>query len=263
MFSEFLQMTQKLYAEKEAFAIAMVVRREVPSSGKPGDKAVIKANGELMGWVGSRHIQDVVIKESLLAIQDGKPRLVRISPSSTLKPVKGMIDYKTNDQSGGIVEVYIEPVLPQPHIIIMGKSHVAMALCKIAKAMDYAVSTIGKGVDPVMFPDADVLLETSELTDEMLKPHTFIVVCTQGEADELALENALRTSVPYVAFVASPRKAKGVFKYLQEAGIPFERLQQVKTPAGLDIHAKTPEEVAVSILAEIINVLRKEESGSP
>ncbi|MEL6672928.1 MAG: XdhC family protein [Bacteroidota bacterium] len=260
MFSEFLHNAQSQFDAQEAFAMAMVVRRKVPSSGKPGDKALIKSNGQILGWIGGGCTRGIIIKEGLAAIQEGKPRLVRISPDANLAPISGAIDYKMTCQSGGTVEVYIEPVLPQPQLIIMGKSHIGMALAKLAKAMDYEVTALGKGVDPVMFPTADRVEDTTNIAEKLLKPYTYIVVCTQGEADEISLENALRTPVPYVAFVASRRKANGVFNYLRQAEIPIERLQQVKTPAGLDIGAKTPEEVAVSILAQIIQELRSEKS---
>lgn len=259
MFNDFLTHTQKSYDAQEPFAMAMVVHRKIPSSGKPGDKALIKADGELVGWIGGGCTRGIIIKEGIEAMKDGKPRLVRISPSENLKPVSGVIDYKMTCQSGGEVEVYIEPVLPNPHLIIMGKSHVAMALAKLAKVMGYSISAVARGVDAVIFPEADRLVEEPVLDVELVnKPQTYIVVCTQGEDDEKALENALRTKVPYVAFVSSRRKANGIFRYLRDTGIPVERLQQVKTPAGLNINAKTPEEVAVSILAEIISIRREE-----
>ena len=258
MFSDFLKAAQQNYDAQQAFAMAMVVRRKIPSSGKPGDKAIIKPDGSLIGWIGGGCTRGIVIKEGLEAIREGKPRLLRISLSDNLPEIPGVIDYKMTCLSGGTVEVYIEPVLPAPHLIIVGKSHVAMALSKLARVMNYSVSAFGQKVDAVMFPDADHWIEDVTSIEKYIKPQTFIIVCTQGEEDEKAMESALQTQVPYVAFVSSRRKANGIFNYLKQAGIPMERLQQVKTPAGLDIKAKTHEEVAVSILAEIIEFRRSE-----
>lgn len=257
MFNEFLQSTNQLYRDQEPFAMAMVVRRDIPSSGKPGDKAIIKKSGEIIGWIGGGCTRGIILKEALISLQDGKPRMVRISPKADVEEQSGVIDYKMTCHSGGTVEVYIEPVLPKPHLVIMGnKSHVAMALHKIAKAMDYSVTVIGREVDHMAYAGADQVLSPDNFSADAFGPHTFIVVSTQGEGDEKALENALKSDVPYVAFVASRRKANAIFRHLMDIGIPASRLQDVKTPAGLDINAKLPEEVAISILAQIISEMR-------
>ena len=262
MFNEFLETTQQLYQDKEAFAIAFVINRQTPSSGKPGDKAVIKQDGSVKGWIGGGCTRGIVIKEAQAAIQEGKARVVRISPDAELMEStgkqNGINEYKMTCHSGGMVELYIEPVLPKPHVLILGKSHVAMALSKLARAVDYSVTVLAKGVDKNGFPDASQLIDSNELKPGLLKANTVIVVCTQGDGDEKALEQAIQADVPYVSFVASRRKANAVFNYLHDTGISFEELQQIKTPAGLDINAKLPEEVAVSILAEIIALIRSE-----
>lgn len=263
MFNEFLETTQQLYQDKEAFAIAFVINRQMPSSGKPGDKAVIKQDGSVTGWIGGGCTRGIVIKEAQEAIQEGKARVVRISPDAELMEStgkqNGVNEYKMTCHSGGMVELYIEPVLPKPHVLILGKSHVAMALNKVARAIDYSVSVLAKGIDENGFPGATQLIDSNELTPDLLKPNTVIVVCTQGDGDEKALEQAIKAGVPYVSFVASRRKANAVFNYLHETGVSFEELQQIKTPAGLDINAKLPEEVAVSILAEIIALIRSDD----
>ncbi|MEM7374432.1 MAG: XdhC family protein [Bacteroidota bacterium] len=259
MFSDFLQQSNQLYQEQEPFALAMVVRRTIPSSGKPGDKAIIKKSGEIIGWIGGGCTRGIILKEALISMQDGKPRMVRISPKAELEAQSGVIDYKMTCQSGGAVEVYIEPILPKPHIVIMGNnSHVAMALHRIAKAMDYAVTVVGREVDIVAYKGADRVIAPKDFPEQQFGPHTFVVISTQGEGDERALQQALATDIPYVAFVASRRKANAIFRSLMDLGIPSSRLQQVKTPAGLDINAKLPEEVAVSILAQIISEMRGE-----
>ncbi|MEM6630341.1 MAG: XdhC family protein [Bacteroidota bacterium] len=258
MSDTFFHIAREKELKQEPFAMAFVVNRQIPSSGKPGDKAVITSDGNVEGWIGGGCTQGIVIKEAQAAIQDGKPRLVHISPEGEKIEESGVIPYNMTCHSGGMVKIYIEPVLPKPHILIMGRSHVAMALAKLAKAMGYTVSAMAADADPVSFPTADHYYPTGPLTEEILLPQTFIVVCTQGEQDEIMMEAALRSPIPYVAFVSSRRKANAIFKYLRDVKIPIERLQQVRTPAGMDIGAKIPEEVALSILAQIVQELRSE-----
>ena len=258
MFNQFLNKVQQLYGKRESFAIAFVVNRQQPSSGKPGDKAVIEIDGTITGWIGGGCTRGIVLKEAGAAIRDGKPRMVSINPEANNPAKAGVIDYKMTCQSGGAVDIYIEPVLPRPSILIMGKSHVAMALSRIAKAMDYPVAVYARDTPANAFPDADHIID-EPLQPEAVGPNSCIVICTQGQNDEEALEQALRTSSPYLAFVASRRKANAVFRNMKERGFEFDRLKDVRTPAGLDINAKLPEEVAISILAEIVATIRDQD----
>lgn len=258
MFNHFLETSQDLYKKKEPFAIAFIVNRQIPSSGKPGDKAVIEKNGKINGWIGGGCTRGIVLKEANLAMEEGKPRLVRISPEGKSESQHGVKEYRMTCHSGGTVEVYIEPVLPRPQILILGKSHVAMALAKISKAMDYTVNVVARGAEPAGFPTVDSIKEEMNL-DGLIHPNTCIVVCTQGENDEDALEQAIHSGVSYISFVASRRKGSAVFYNLRQRGITFDDLKKIKTPAGLDINAKLPEEVAISILGEIISFMRSDE----
>jgi xanthine dehydrogenase accessory factor len=258
MFDDFLEASQNLYQNKEPFAIALVVRREIPSSGKPGDKAVIQKDGKIIGWIGGGCTRGIILKEAADALKDGNPRLVRISPEGKVEPRSGVVDYKMTCHSGGSVEVYIEPVLPKPQLIIMGKSQVAMALSKLGKAMDYPVTVFSKGADNLIFPDADAVLER-ELSEKDIDQHACIIVCTQGENDEDALQQAVESGASYISFIASRKKGSAVFHTLRQRGISFDQLKRIKTPAGIDINAKLPQEVAVSILAEIVTHIRSEE----
>lgn len=259
MFNQFLEKAMSLTKNKEPYAIAFVVNRQLPSSGKPGDKAVIEKDGTLTGWIGGGCTRGIVLKEASAALKDGKPRVVRISPEGPGELRPGVVDYNMTCHSGGSVELYIEPVLPRPHLLILGKSHVAMALSRLGKAMDYPVTVVARGADKAAFPDAGQVADTATVDPAWLSPGTFIVVCTQGENDEDALQQALESGLPYVSFVASRNKANAVFQVLRQRGLTFGQLKRVKTPAGLDINAKLPEEVAISILAEVIAFLRSEE----
>ncbi len=254
MFDEFLKKADELVVIGKPFAIATVVRYEAPISGKPGDKAIILADGEVWGWIGGGCAKPAVIKEALKALKDGRPRLVRISPSSS--EGEGIVAYNMTCHSGGTLDVYIEPVLPKPHILIIGRSPVGQTLAKLGKAINYIVSVAAPDADEETYREADRVRADLNLSELKIGPQTFVVVCTQGEGDEEALENALHTDASYVAFVASKVKAASVLQYLSERGMNAERLRQVKAPAGINIGAGSPEEIAVSILAEVVQLNR-------
>src|ERR1700741_4935899 len=137
MLDQFLQKTTELLARGESFVTATVVRCQAPTSGKPGDKAIVHTDGKLWGWIGGGCAQPVVIKEALKALADAQPRLVRISPSSS--PEEGIVDYTMPCHSGGTLDIYIEPVLPKPHILILGRSPVAKTLARLGKGLGYSV----------------------------------------------------------------------------------------------------------------------------
>ena len=254
MFDDFLKKADELVILGESFAIATVVRYEAPISGKPGDKAIIFADGEVWGWIGGGCARPAVVKEALKALKDGRPRLVHISPIPTDE--EGIVAYNMSCHSGGTLDVYIEPVLPRPHVLILGRSPVGQSLARLAKVINYTVSVAAPEASGEQYPEVDRVQSDLELKDLKVSAHTFIVVSTQGECDEEALENALRTDAAYVAFVASKTKAAKVLEYLGERGVSAERLKQVKAPAGMDIGASSPEEIAVSILAQIVQLNR-------
>jgi xanthine dehydrogenase accessory factor len=252
MFDQFLRKADELLKDGQSFAIAVVVRYQAPISGKPGNKAIIFPDGKIWGWIGGGCAQPVVVKEALKALADGQPRLIRISPSSP--PEEGIVDYTMTCHSGGTLDIYIEPVLAKPHILILGRSPVAKTLARLGKTIGYGISVAAPGADRESFPDSDSVQAELDLSQFRIAPETFIVISTQGEGDEEALEQALLTKAAYVAFVASKAKASKILDYLKERGVAPDRLSQVRAPAGVDIRAASPEEIAVSILAEIIQV---------
>ncbi len=254
MFDQFLKKTAELVARGESFVTATVVRCVTPTSGKPGDKAIIHGDGKIWGWIGGGCAQPVVVKEALKALVDGRPKLVRISPSEN-NPEEGTVDYTMTCHSGGALDIYLEPVLPKPRILILGRSPVAQFLAQLGNTIGYAVAVVAsdtatEGFNGVeMIESHDFNLDRARVT-----PETFVVVSTQGEGDEDALEQALKTDAAYIAFVASKTKASKVMDYLRDQGIQQEKVSRVRAPAGLNIGAKSPEEIAVSVLAEIIQL---------
>ena len=240
MYEEFLQKAFELHSRDEAFVVATVVRCEAPTSGKPGDRAIVTRDGKISGWIGGGCAQPIVIDEALKSLRDGKSRLIRVSPTAGAEPADGITGYTMMCHSGGTLDIFIEPVLAKPHLLIFGQSPVAKTLAQLGKALSYRVSDVEQQPSPVT-------------------PQTAIIVATQGEDDEGALQQALATDAPYIAFVASKKKWEAVSSFLREKGVPEQRLKLVRVPAGLDIGAETPEEIAVSILAETIQARRKQD----
>lgn len=254
MFEEFLRKSTELLDQGETFAVATVVRCQPPTSGKPGDKAIIRTGGELWGWIGGGCAQPVVVREALKVLKRGHAVMVRISPAPG-DSEEGIVDYTMTCHSGGALDIYIEPVTPKPQLVILGRSPVAQALARLGRAIDYSVSVVAEKLEGHDFADAS-LFEQKDFGLDRLKAsgRTLIVVSTQGEGDEEALEHALRSRAAYVAFVASATKATKVIDYLRGRGIAEERLKMLHAPAGLSIGATSPPEIAVSILAEIVQV---------
>jgi xanthine dehydrogenase accessory factor len=254
MLDEFLSKATALHAEGCPFAFAIVVRHEPPVSGKAGDKAIVQTDGSVWGWIGGGCVQPLVVREALKAIEAGRPRLIRIAPSDHAGSPEGIVSYSMTCHGGGALDVYIEPVLPKPQILIFGRSLAARTLARLGKAIGYAVAVVAPGANRDSFPDADLISEELDLSGVKITPETYIVVATQGEQDEEALAHALGTTAPYLALIASQAKSRKIQSVLIEKGIAAESLSRVKAPAGLDIGTRSPEEIAVSILAEIIQV---------
>jgi xanthine dehydrogenase accessory factor len=254
MLDDFLKRSAELAAAGERFATATVVRCQPPTSGKPGDKAIVYADGRLWGWIGGGCAQPVVIKEALKCLADGRPRLVRITPSAN-DAEEGVVDYTMTCHSGGALDIYIEPVLPKPHIVILGRSPIAQTLARLGRVIGYAVSVVTEDGSTEDFGDAAVFTRKNfTIENNEFSPLSFFVVSTQGEGDEEALEQALKSNAGYVAFVASRIKTQKVIEYLRQRGLAEEKLKRLRAPAGLNIGAASPQEIAVGILAEIIQM---------
>ena len=252
MYDEFLTRAAGVHSQGRPFAVATVVRHQSPVSSKAGDKAIIQADGTIWGWVGGGCVQPLVVREALRAIEEGRSRLIRIAPSD--RPEEGIVSYRMTCQGGGALDIFIEPVLPKPQLLIVGRSLTARTLSKLGKAINYAITVVAPGTDRDSFPDADLVCQELDLSRLELARECYIVISTQGEDDEEALEQALRTGHPYVAFVASRAKAGKILDALGRKGIPAQLLSRVRAPAGLDFGTLSPEEIAVSILVEIIQV---------
>ena len=252
----------ELSKNNQPFALAQIVRRVNPSSGKPGDKAIITKSGDIHGWIGGGCTRGIVLKESMLAISERKPRLVSIKPNASEKLDNYTKSYTMTCQSGGEVDVYIEPVLPKPNITVFGNSHIARALALLSSTMGNNTNMVLSNTNDRPTQDLGTIHDLAKYKPDISIADHYIIVCTQGEGDTKALDLAMQSGAKYTAFVASRLKAASIFGDLRQQGYKSSAFTNIKTPAGIDINAKTPEEVAISILAEIIADYRSEKSAA-
>lgn len=235
------------------------MRVEKPISAKAGDKALILQDGTLDGWVGGGCAQDTVVREAKKAIREAQPRLLRlVGMGAVAEKSEGVLEFPITCHSGGTMDVYIEPVLPKPQLILLGNSPVAQTLAKLASVLNFEIDVFDPNATREQFPDTHHLAADLDLSSVVIRPLSFLVVATQGHDDELALEAAARSSAAYIACVASKKKFAGRADYLRERGVSEEQIARIKAPAGLDIGAQTPDEIAASILAEMIQFRRQQ-----
>jgi xanthine dehydrogenase accessory factor len=262
--TDILELISTMKQKGEAFALATVVRTVAATAAKAGAKAIIRADGTVSeGWIGGGCARAAVRKAAREAIADGCSRLVSVQPPDVLQEKgiaagdeqAGIRFAKNMCPSQGTMDVFVEPVLPQPQIVVCGSSPVAVAIADLGRRVGFAITACVPAAEQAAFAEADRRIEGYALpVDE--PGARFIVVSTQGRGDEAALQAALSVGAAYVAFVGSRKKADALRKRLVERGIAPERLARLKAPAGLDLGAITPDEIAVSILAEIIAARR-------
>ena len=261
MYSEFFAKALDLQRQGRPFATATVVRVDKPTSGQPGDKAIVTLDGELFGWIGGSCARPMVLQEAIAAIRDDQARLIRLSsePENQLHRT-GMTDLSMTCFSGGTMEIYVEPHQPRPDLVIVGAMPIAAALSALGKAMGYSIS--GVAIPHVSEPveGADRVVASPEEIGPLITPLTYVVVATHGDHDELAVEQALAAGATYVGLVASPKRSKSIRDFLKAKEFSDEDLAPVDAPAGLDIQARLPEEIALSILARIVQLRRNVDS---
>ncbi|MFQ5986576.1 MAG: NTP transferase domain-containing protein [Thermoplasmata archaeon] len=242
----------------EPFVLATVVRAVRPTSGKAGFKAVIRSNGEMTGWIGGACSQSIVIAEALATLEEGRPRLVSFSPDPSTAPREEVTQHPMVCESGGEMEIFLEPNGPTPQILIVGESPLGRALASLGHLLGYRVAVAAIGASPERWSDADVVIPKVESLGEHLTAGTYAIVATMGRYDETALLQLLDASVPYIGLVASRRRAESVMDGLRREGVSQAALERIRNPAGLDLAAKTQEEIALSIMAEVTGIRRRE-----
>ena len=263
--ADVLDLVSDIKARGEPFALATVVRTVAATAAKAGAKALILPDGTISeGWIGGGCARAAVLKAARDALADGKPRLVSVQPPDELEQ-QGVAagDERSGTRfagnmcpSQGTMDVFVEPVLPRPQIVVCGSSPVAVAIADLARRTGFAVTACAPAAEQSAFGEADRRIEGYALPVSE-EGQRFVVISTQGRGDEAALRAALASESDYIAFVGSRKKAAALKAALAADGLDPARLAAVKAPAGLDLGAITPEEIAVSILAEIIAARRR------
>jgi xanthine dehydrogenase accessory factor len=247
-----LEQAGELSRSGQAFALATVVWRQGPSSGQQGSRAIITDAGELHGWIGGACAEPAVIREAREVITEGVPRLLllgspeqfagtgRIGSTADGAPElpDGVSVVPISCQSEGALEVYIEPVLPTPHLVIVGRSPMARTLTELAGALGWRAE----------------LIDGPDFTASDAGERSMVVVATQGHHDEEAVEQAVAARPAYLGLVGSQRRGAALLGYLADRGVPKDRLDKVRVPAGLDLGRTTHAEIAVAILAELVQL---------
>lgn len=223
-----------------AFALATVVWRQGPSSGQQGSRAIITADGRLSGWIGGACAEPVVISQAREAIRERRSRLLLLGAPEQFGAAvpDGMTVIPIACQSEGALEIYIEPAIPTPHLVVVGRSPMAGTLTELAADLGWRTE----------LHDADAFAEMD------LDARSIVVVATQGHGDEEAVQRAATARPAFVGLVASQRRGEAVLGYLADRGVPRELLDRVRVPVGLDLGHTSHREIAVAVLAELVQL---------
>ncbi|CAM5295189.1 hypothetical protein ATER59S_00605 [Aquamicrobium terrae] len=255
-----LDLVSRLKAAEEPFVLATVVRTVSVTAAKAGAKALIRPDGRIeAGWIGGGCARGATLKAARQALADGRSRLISIQPENLLAELgvkpgddrDGIEFAKNMCPSRGTMDIFIEPVLPHPALVVLGSSPVAVALVEQAQPLGFHVTLAAPFAEFNILPQADDLVDGFGI-EASPGVRRFVVVSTQGKGDEAALKAALAIEADYHGFVGSRRKMASLREKLVADGLAAARIDHVKAPAGLDIGAITPEEIALSILSEII-----------
>ena len=257
-------------AKGQTFALATVVRTVSVTAAKAGAKALIGPDGSIEeGWIGGGCARAAVVKAARQCMADGQSRLVSIAPKDALAELgaaageerDGVFFAKNSCPSQGTMDVFVEPVLPSPRLLILGASPVAVALARLAPSMSFAITVAAAPEEHPRF-DAGVSRVFGLSPPKETGDGAYVVVSTQGAGDRAALKSAAAMDARYRAFVGSRRKAETLRSELTKEGVSEEALAAIKAPAGLDISAISADEIALSILAEMVAVRRRPERPS-
>ena len=266
MDSDLLRLAARLLDAETPYAVATVVRRERPSSAASGNTAVITADGTVHGWIGGSCTLPEVTRHAIASLAERQPRLLAFG--GTMEPRGDVISVPMSCGSEGKVEVHINPVYPAPRLVVAGASPIADAVARLGEAMGYRVVVVGvtnaaaaPASDSGEAPAANrvATLDAQLAARYASRPAgtaLYAVVATMGQGDEDAVEQLLAARADYLGVVVSPKRMGQLRDYLATRGVCGSRIDKVRGPAGLDIGAVRPEEVAISILAEIVALAR-------
>ena len=256
MWSDIQEQEGRLRAEEEPFVLATVVAYKSPQSAKPGSKAIIKSDGSISGWVGGGAVQPILLREAKKALQTGKPKLISISPEPAREDWQGVESFRIACEGGGSLEIYLEPVIPKPDLLIVGCSPVAQCVAELGRLLDFRVCLADPDAAEEQIAEAEVLITDLNGVRRRINANTYVVVATMGNTDEEGLLSVVGTTPRYLGLVASEKKARSLFQYLRENGATDEQLARIKCPAGLELGGESMPEIALSVMAEITQVRR-------
>lgn len=255
MNKQLLERAAELARRGESFVLAVVVRREPYSSSQQGDAAIITTDGSYHGWLGGNCTRPSVQREAAAALIDGKPRLISLSPEPEHQVRVGVTPLPMTCHSGGTVDIFLEPVLAATRLVVFGVSPVARAVAQLGKAMGYLVDVVDPDAHTAELPASDrVFTDLAAAELRAGPPVGCAVVASMGECDEDAVASALAMRPAYLGVVASRKRFATLRQTLLDRGISAHALDAIKSPAGLDLGGRQPEEVALSILAEIVQL---------
>ena len=253
---------QRLRERGEAFALVTVLKAIAPTSAKPGDKAVVTAQGRIVGWIGGGCAQPAVIKTVRRALRDGQARQIRITPKAEggELQLEDVLEFGMACHSGGTLELFIDPILPATPLLVIGDSPVARALLDLAPRVGFAVNLLAFGGRSDDYPQAQRVLTKAEELASAWATAGWVVVATQGRLDMEGLAAALSVQPRNCWFVASERKAQVLKRQLIESGQDRARVEAIIAPAGERIGAQTPEEIALAVLGSVVAARRRQAS---
>jgi xanthine dehydrogenase accessory factor len=250
----------KLKAAGGSGALATIVGAEGSTPRETGAKMLVRADGTIFGTIGGGGVEGRVIEEAIQVIREEKPRLFHYDLTGSESAGAGMI-------CGGVLDIYIDPIIPVPAVFIFGGGHISLSVSKISAMSGFQVTVIDdrpEFANQERFPEAgQVIAEKFSTAFPRLQVtrSSYLVIVTRGHADDQqVLEWALTTEAGYIGMIGSKRKIGTLYRNLEEKGIAREKLLRVHAPIGLDIGALTPEEIAVSIVAQMIQFRRKSSS---
>jgi xanthine dehydrogenase accessory factor len=237
---DILEQAGELSRRGEEFAMATVVWRQGPSSGHQGSRALITASGQLHGWIGGACAEPAVLREAARVIAERQPKLLLLgAPDQFGASVPdGMTVVPISCQSEGALQVYIEPVVPTPHLTIVGRSPMAHTLADLARALGWRSE----------------VWDAPDFSAAELDARSIVVVATQGHGDEEAIEQAVSAFPAFVGLVASRKRGDAVLGYLADRGVARNLLDRVHVPVGLDLGHTSHREIAVAVLAELVKL---------
>ena len=250
MSTEFFEKLNLLNTQEVPFAVATVIRITGSVSAKPGAKSILDSEGNtLYGWVGGGCAEEAVRDAAMDSLKDGQTRIVPLDLDDEVLGV-GM-------PCGGTMDVYVEPYQPRPELHLIGHGRIAEVLAELAHLMHFMVTVNDPAAVRERFPKADRLINSDPDFKQLeVGPNTFVVVVTQHKGDQHSIKKALEGNGPYIGLVASTKRSKLVFQYLLDEGVAKSELKRVHSPAGLDFGGTTPEEIALSIIAEMVSIRR-------